>query len=66
MKFKINKPEIRTDKDTRACMWRIPLELHEAFNKALEDSNLSGQKLLDQMVEHCLIDAGYLEASRGV
>lgn len=53
MSFKIKKAKPKP-KFVMSAMFRIPDTLQERFNLAMQDSNLSAQQLLEQMVEHCL------------
>lgn len=61
MKFELRK-NITTPKDHNQVNFRIKDEkLLAAFKKAQVDSNKSVASLVQEMMEHCLKDAGYLK-----
>lgn len=40
-------------------------KLLDAFNQALKASKLPAERLVEQMLRHCLTDTGHLEALEG-
>lgn len=61
-KFNINREHNKRHERDGHALYRFEHdEIRVAFIKAREDHNLSGQKLLGQMVRHCLREAGYLK-----
>jgi hypothetical protein len=60
-KFSIPKL-IKPRKWGGTVMFRIDnIEIQNAFLKMMQESGLSGQKVLEKMVEHCLKESGYLK-----
>lgn len=59
-KFKIKKAATNTTKGNQIFLRINNQETLDAFNKALADSGKSAAKLTEEMIEHCLKDAGYL------
>jgi hypothetical protein len=60
MRFQIKSEPKKSPEPIKAVMWRIEDEdLREAFGKALADFGGSATKLVTQMVQHCLAEAGY-------
>lgn len=39
----------------KTVMFRVPPDLYEVFNRALEKSKLSAQNLVEDMVRFCLV-----------
>lgn len=60
--FEIVPPKRRRTTITKSVLYRFNDEsLQTVFNKALNESGLSAQKLMDQMVRHCLISSGRMK-----
>lgn len=60
MKFSIKKGTKKREL-VRTLVYRPPSEeIRAALIKAMEEQGLSAQKLLDQMVQHCLKETRYL------
>lgn len=54
MNYKIPQKSKKKDDLVKSVMFRIPVDLLESFNKALKQSNISAQLLVEDMVRHCL------------
>lgn len=61
MPFKIDKAKPNPELIT-SVMYRVEgYDLRDALTRALYDSGKSGQQLVDEMVKHCLTEAGYFK-----
>ena len=63
MKAEINRMfKVKSNNAKKAqemsVMFRVPDHLREPFFKTADSNNLSGQQLLEQMVEFCLENKG--------
>lgn len=60
-KFKIKKATVNPVKGNQIFLRITNQETLEAFNSALRDSGKTVAKLAEEMIIHCLKDAGYLK-----
>lgn len=60
MKYQL--PKEKPKKETvSSVMFRLPIELVEPFNRALKESNLLAQMLVESMVSYCLEESGFIK-----
>lgn len=52
--FKLDIKNAKTKKEKTSIMYRIPIRQIKALNHQIEKSGLSGQQLIEQMVDYCL------------
>ena len=52
--FKLDISKAKKDNDKTTIMYRIPIRQIKALNHQIKNSGLSGQQLIEQMVDHCL------------
>lgn len=59
--FKIEKPYTRADESVFIRVELREKEVIEAYQKAVQDSNIKPTPLALKMIKHCLKEAGYLK-----